>query len=554
MGLELRKGRGGKLRPTWYGRLLTVEGKGRIVNLKVKWRGTPPPNLRELGDDKFEVSRKLALAQYKSLQAEALDKENAAYHTKKLVQFKTGRVVEYVRLAELPAKWRGLGRENQPTKDWLKWCDTVFQRFAESVPCVYLHEVTPEQATAYTESLRAGFTQRTARGMVSLLRSAFARLLPLGTINPFGVSIRSRRRVDDGSETVHRRPLTAPELVTLLATARPDPFLYPLTVCAACTGLRIGDVCQLAWQSVDMDAGVVAVRTSKTGKAVEIPIFKPLRDVFKTALADRMESPYVWPEAARMYETNRYGITYRGKALFARAFATPPKAKPTGPAQMPPDLAELAERIPQAVKAVRAAAINPAKRERILDTLARYARGESYRKIEAETGRGRGQISEDLKEAETASGLRLRHGATEASKRDIKTLITETRQKRAKGKGVLSSSLLGWHSLRGTWATLALSAGIPVETVKLVTGHGTANTVLKFYYNPQRDHLREVLGDKLPAVMTGGKQLKTRGAKLAALPEAKAADPVASLAMQLRGLSKADRARLAALLAESKAV
>ena len=43
--------------------------------------------------------------------------------------------------------------------------------------------------------------------------------------------------------------------------------------------------------------------------------------MFEAALADRAESPYVWPDAARMYTANRYGIVYRGKSLFARTFA-----------------------------------------------------------------------------------------------------------------------------------------------------------------------------------------------------------------------------------------
>jgi hypothetical protein len=38
-----------------------------------------------------------------------------------------------------------------------------------------------------------------------------------------------------------------------------------------------------------------------------------------------------------------------------------------------------------------------------------------------------------------------------------------------------------------------------------VTGHGTVKTILKHYYNPQREHLRAVLGDKLPEVLTGNK-------------------------------------------------
>ena len=173
--------------------------------------------------------------------------------------------------------------------------------------------------------------------------------------------------------------------------------------------------------------------------------------------------------------------------------------------------------LPDLSKAVGGAGFDIAKRDRILDTLARCARGESYRKIEAETGRCRGQTSQDMKDAETVSGLRLRHGTPTASKRDLKTLIAATRQKRwegetrGEGEKRLSASLLGRHALRGTWATLALSAGIPIETVKLITGHGTANTVLKYYYNPQRDHLRAVLGDKLPDVLTGGKASKGKG-------------------------------------------
>ena len=108
------------------------------------------------------------------------------------------------------------------------------------------------------------------------------------------------------------------------------------------------------------------------------------------------------------------------------------------------------------------------------------------------------------------------------------------------GAGKLSASVLGWHCLRGTWATLALSAGIPVETVKLVTGHATANTVLKFYHNPNREHLRAVLGDKLPGVLTGnGETPRQIGAG------------VAGLAAQLKKtLSAADRARLAELMKE----
>ena len=62
-----------------------------------------------------------------------------------------------------------------------------------------------------------------------------------------------------------------------------------------------------------------------------------------------------------------------------------------------------------------------------------------------------------------------------------------------------------WHELRVTWVTLALSAGVPMEVARLVTGHKTVEVVLKHYFKPGREHLRAVLGDKLPDVLTGGK-------------------------------------------------
>ncbi|MDD4442813.1 MAG: hypothetical protein PHX41_13055, partial [Kiritimatiellae bacterium] len=52
----------------------------------------------------------------------------------------------------------------------------------------------------------------------------------------------------------------------------------------------------------------------------------------------------------------------------------------------------------------------------------------------------------------------------------------------------------------------ALSAGVPMEVARLVTGHKTVEVVLKHYFKPGREHLRAVLGDKLPDVLTGGER------------------------------------------------
>jgi len=553
MGLELRKGKDGKVVRHWYGVYKDEKGKRIVLALKtaIPADAIIPASLRQQGDEKFEQSREKAHKELDDHKEEARRKGRATHLTERLIQAKTGRKPEYVKLSDLAAKWRSVGRETSPTPAWLAWCDTVCNRFAAATSCTYLHEITTEQANAYTETLRKDYTRRTARGAASLLRSAFARFLPLGTSNPFEGGIARKGEYAAGS-TIHRRPLTVDELSNLFETARADPLVYPLTVCAACTGLRIGDVCLLKWSAIDLHDGIIAIRTSKTGKGVEIPIFKPLQHVFETALAEKRDSEYVWPNAAEMYQKNRYGIVYRGKALFAKAFPkSAPKSLPKPEAAL--DKEQLAETLPSLVSMIKAAAFLPSKESRLLDTLRRYTEGQSYRKIESETGRLRSQISEDLKEIEQLATIKLRPGKTVPMKTDLKSLISDTRQSRGKGNGKLSASLLGWHSLRGTWATLALSAGIPVETVKLVTGHGTANTVLKFYYNPQREHLRSVLGEKLPEVLTGSKA--TQGNTSATRPkkrEEHAEDRVSALASQFKQLSETERKQLATLLSENR--
>ena len=544
MGLELRRGRGGQLRLHWYGRVVTG-GKARVVNLNVKVLGEPPTNLRGTGDEKFEASREEAQKEFVRVQTEAGYKGRAAHLTERVIEAKTGRKIEYVRLNELANKWRKLGRENRPTGPWLTWCDTVFSRFAAAVPCEYLHEVTPEQAADYIECLRKDYARKTAKDVAQMLKSAFARFLPLGTVNPFECGI-SRKSEEDEGDTVHRRPFTAPELAALFEAARPDRFLFPLVVTAACTGLRRGDVCRLLWKAVDLKAGVIAVKTSKTGAGVEIPIFQPLREVLETALAEREEgAAYVFPDAALMVKKNPDGLTWRFKKLVALVLPDPEAVKSVPAGGVAAERVKLADVLDEVIEAVQAK-MDGERCERVVDTLKLYAVGDSVRDIEKKMTRARSGVSLDLHRAEELSGKtfmpKSAKGGGMKGRVDRVTRLGErphgTERTKPEGRA-RRASILDWHALRVTWVTLALAAGVPMEVARLVTGHKTVEVVLKHYFKPGREHLRTVLGDKLPDVLTGGKP--------AALPEHEG-DHVAEIAAQFKGLNKADRARLAKML------
>jgi integrase len=113
--------------------------------------------------------------------------------------------------------------------------------------------------------------------------------------------------------------------------------------------------------------------------------------------------------------------------------------------------------------------------------------------------------------------LRNPNGITKATKQAFKVAVDETTQKRE--DGCLSASVHDFHSLRTTWITLALTAGIPMELVRRVTGHQTVDVVLKHYFRPGREDFQKTLNAKMPALLTGGQvaQPETTTSRAAAI-------------------------------------
>lgn len=71
--------------------------------------------------------------------------------------------------------------------------------------------------------------------------------------------------------------------------------------------------------------------------------------------------------------------------------------------------------------------------------------------------------------------------------------------------GMRRASVKDFHSLRTTWITEALTRGVPIETVKRISGHRTVEVVTTHYFRPGHDQVRAALADALPALLTSGK-------------------------------------------------
>jgi hypothetical protein len=57
-----------------------------------------------------------------------------------------------------------------------------------------------------------------------------------------------------------------------------------------------------------------------------------------------------------------------------------------------------------------------------------------------------------------------------------------------------------------SWETLTLTAGVPLKLVQKVTGHKTAEGVLKHYLQPGREEFRWALQAAMPKLLTNGQK------------------------------------------------
>ena len=497
MGVTLKRGRTGKWRKHWYGDAI-VDGKRVILTLAVKVRGKAPESMREPGDAKFEASKKKAEDALEAYLDDVRRKGRADHLTERLIESKTGRSVEYTRIDALADGWRSIGREQAVGERYLDGCDGSFTRFVEYMrvrnpEAVHLYEVTPTDVSAYVTVLQTGFARKTARDAVKLLNKAFAKFLPVGSANPFAAFI--GRRSAGESEMVHRKPFTDKELESLLAASRDDAFMYPLIVTAACSGMRRGDVCCLPWSAVDLADGMLTVKTSKTGADVEIPIFKPLRAVLEVRQGNGGD--LVFPEAASLLERNPDALTWQFKKIVARAFGV--GESPALPATVP-----ASDVLAEGEAAIIEKVLEGPRRDRMLKIFRAYCDGGSLVGIVKTTGHAKCTVSLDLHTVQEWIGKSFMRVQTPSVKRAIRA---STQVERVHGQR--AASVRDWHALRATFVTLALSAGVPVELVRRVTGHATVEVVLKHYFRPDREQFKSAFIGAMPKVLTGGKSTRS---------------------------------------------
>lgn len=538
MGVFL-KWRGDRLSPQWWG-FWQADGRRHEVAV-CRWRGTPPEKGCRSGDAVFERSRAEAESKFEMMRDGVRSKEDEVALVQRIHAARYGGRVRPVKIADLRARWDALPHKADLTEGRRARVHSVLGRFeafmAENFPKIKeAGGLTAAHFKGFLDSVDAsGVSARSWNDYLVILRGVLAKVDGQGAgFRDYLAKLPKRTE-----NTIHRRPFDGDELDAILAAAAEvDPELRPVLVAAACTALRRGDVCRLRWNAVDMAEGFVTVKTSKTGETVEIPIFPPFMAVLKEAARKRKRGvPYVWPTIALAYARNADGLNHRlNRVLSAAGFAIPKRhgeAPSAGGGKYPaPEDAEAAEAmVEDGMEREGWRHASKAKARRIL---ALHFEGRNGKEIAEALHLSRATVSEFLHAMEDAGRIAL----VSEPKRDTPARATladapDGEQRKQRG------SLCGWHSFRTTFCTLALANGVPMEILQKITGHRTAEVVLRHYDRRGRAAMRKAIGNAMPKAIAGAVDGDT-GAELPALSP--------QLADLLADASQADLAAVAALL------
>ena len=470
----------------WYGRF-QVDGKRKVKNLFVEIRGTPPSENEEYGSVQYERSRAEAEASLKSILAEINGNKTNEELAQAVHEVRTGRRVDSHDLEDLPRLWEKKPRGKPVSEghrkrsvarinDFVEWMQT------ESPGTKRLDHLSANHTRAFMDwQEKRGINPRTWNFILATMKTACR----CGKCTAF----------DDipqkPLETVHRIPFTPEELQIVLTTAQSDGLVYPLVVTAACTAMRKGDCCRLRWKSVDLQSGFITVKTSKTGRTVDIPLADLLRAEIEKQFGNGSE--YVFPELAKRYYSDDTYLTKRFKKILAQAGFHDGKVPPSK--LDPYDQKELEEKAETYFNGIP----TDQKRDKARAVFAHYTAGKRLCDSADLAGVSKSTASAYLNEVEAETGtafIRGKNRKTKAlppSRGDVR-LERET--------GLRKASVRDFHALRTTWITLALMQGMPLELVQTVTGHATAKIVMQHYFKPQREQLKTAMQNCLPGLLT----------------------------------------------------
>lgn len=164
--------------------------------------------------------------------------------------------------------------------------------------------ISKDDILAYRAHVAASRTSKTVNHNLKAVRMVFRSGVSDGLIaqNP-AEFVKTLKHTENDSDA-KRRPFTMGELKVLLTIS--DEEWHSMILFGLYTGQRLGDIAKLRWENIDFERGVFrGVQTQKTGRALNLPLAKPLLKFLKPLREGKKHDTLIHPKAAAIASTQK---------------------------------------------------------------------------------------------------------------------------------------------------------------------------------------------------------------------------------------------------------
>lgn len=161
---------------------------------------------------------------------------------------------------------------------------------------------------------REGHSASTVNQALKILRSPFNRAHKLGliTANPTAAV----ELLPSDTADMEKDVFSAPQVQALVKAAKGD--WKGVIIAGFLTGLRLRDVTELRWENFDLEAGLLRVKTRKTGSVVTTPIHVDLADWLHQQTRGIGKAP-IFPTLAGRTGGGKSGLSMAFRRIMERA-------------------------------------------------------------------------------------------------------------------------------------------------------------------------------------------------------------------------------------------
>jgi len=179
---------------------------------------------------------------------------------------------------------------NKAPRSW-KTDEYFLRGMKEYFKDTFLDQITSQDVERYKAfRLSQGVRKSTVNRCLSILRKMLNLAVEWGSLEKGSLP---KIRIYPEKDNLKERILTSEEEERLISESSVE--LRPVVVMALNTGMRLGEILSLQWDSVDVDNNTIRIPKTKSGKIRIVNINPTLSKVLQVLRAENGKSPYLFP-------------------------------------------------------------------------------------------------------------------------------------------------------------------------------------------------------------------------------------------------------------------